>query len=367
MSPDPFGSRSPASHASASLSRPLVVSSGGAVLDDVVRLAAAAGIDVDVVPDLVAARGAWRSAPLVVVDDAALLPDAEGAPARRRGDVVLIGTRVDDPELWRRAVRVGAEHVVFLPDADSWLVDQFADVRDGSARTAHVVGIVGGRGGAGATTLAAALAVTGVARGSRVLLVDLDPLGGGIDLALGVEGASGLRWSDLSAARGRVNGASLRDALPRVGELPVLAWDRGSDVTVPFEAARSVVDAAMRTCDVVVVDLPRAGGDAAAHVAGRAAEVFVVVPAEVRAVAAAERVLRGYRPLSRSMRAVVRGPAPSGLSAGAVCEALGLELAGELRAEPRLAQSLERGEPPAHRGRGPLASLCTSLLTAAGR
>ena len=352
--------------ASSGAARPLVISRRSELLDVVLRLAAAAGAEVEVACDLGAAGGAWASAPLVLVDDAALL-DGEGAAPARRSDIVVVGGSADDATVWRRAVRVGAEHVVFLPDAEGWLVERFGDVRDGPARAAHVVAVVGGRGGGGATTVASALAVTAVDRGSSVLLVDLDPLGGGIDLVLGVEGVGGLRWPDLAGARGRLNGASLCDALPRAGELPVLSWDRGSDAEVPFEAACAVVDASVRVCDVVVFDLPRSGGAAAALAAGRAAELLVVVPAEVRAVAAAERVLRIYRPLARSVRAVVRGPSPSGLSASSVCEALGVELAGELRPEPRLAQLLDRGEAPARRGRGPLAQFCGELLADAGR
>ena len=346
--------------------RPLVVSRRGEVLDDLVRLASAAGIEVDVAPDVGAARAAWSGASLVVVDDAVLVHDgAAGVP--RRGDVVLLGVGEDDAGVWRRAVGIGAEHVVFLPDAEAWLVERLAQAREGGADRAHVVGVVGARGGAGSTTLAAALAVTAVGRGSRTLLVDLDPLGGGIDLALGAEGERGLRWPDLARARGRLNGTSMCEALPRVGELSVLAWDRGADVEVPLEAARSVLDAAARACDVVVVDLPRSAGPGAVHAAVAAAEVLLVVPAEVRAVAAGERVLRSYRPLARGVRAVVRGPAPTGLGADAVCEALGLELAGELRPEPRLGPALDRGQPPGRDGRGPLAVLCAALLGAAGR
>jgi hypothetical protein len=59
---------------------------------------------------------------------------------------------------------------------------------------------------------------------------------------------------------------------------------------------------------------------------------------------------------------VVRGPAPSGLSATLIASSLGLPLAGYLPAEPKLAEALERGEPPAHRGRGPLARFCGAVL-----
>ena len=61
---------------------------------------------------------------------------------------------------------------------------------------------------------------------------------------------------------------------------------------------------------------------------------------------------------------VVRGPAPSGLGAEEIADALGLPLAGSMRAEPRLAASLERGEPPGAKARSPLSRLSDRLVAA---
>jgi hypothetical protein len=63
---------------------------------------------------------------------------------------------------------------------------------------------------------------------------------------------------------------------------------------------------------------------------------------------------------------VVRGPAPGGLRAKDVAQAIGIPLAGSLRPEPRLAAGLERGEPPARDGCGPLAALCQRILDELG-
>jgi hypothetical protein len=67
--------------------------------------------------------------------------------------------------------------------------------------------------------------------------------------------------------------------------------------------------------------------------------------------------------LCLDLRLVVRGPSPSGLGADEISRALGLPLFGFLRAEPHLDLALERGEPPARRGKGPLASLCESVVS----
>jgi len=98
-------------------------------------------------------------------------------------------------------------------------------------------------------------------------------------------------------------------------------------------------------------------------VLGAADEVVLVVPAEVRATAAAGRLAGELRPLCRRLRLVVRGPAPTGLTATAVADALGLPLLGEVRAEPGLAAALDRGVAPPVRARSPLALLCRRLAT----
>lgn len=344
------------------MSRPLLVTADPDVLDDLLRLAATAGVEVDVAADVPAARRAWSAAPLVVVG-ADLLDRLAGRSLGRRPRVVVLGHDLDDAGIWQRAVEVGAEHVVFLPDAEPWLVQALADAVEGPGSEGLVVATLGGRGGAGATTLSVALALAGTRRGLTTLLVDGDPLGGGIDLVLGAEQATGLRWPDLTATRGRVPAAALAGALPEVEGLTVLSWDRGEPASLPLEALQTVLDAARRSCRLVVVDLPRSLDEVSREVLASAATTLLVVPAEVRATAAAARVAVSAGLLCRDLRLVVRGPAPGGLSGREVQRALGLPVAGELRAEPWLDADLERGEPPGRRARSPLAALCDALLT----
>ncbi|HVM26338.1 MAG TPA: septum site-determining protein Ssd [Mycobacteriales bacterium] len=341
--------------------RPLLVTADDAALEELLRLTATAGVEPDVVPDLGSAARFWASAPFVVVADDA----ASAGPVRRlprREGVVLLGDDLDDAGVWVRAVEVGAEHVVFLPDAATWLVSRLAEAADPPTRIGAVVAVLGGRGGAGATTLACALAVTATRTGRRALLVDADPLGGGIDLVFGGEEDPGLRWPDLAGTRGRVPGPALVDALPRMEELPVLSWDRGDARSVPVEAVQAVLAAGRRAMDLVVVDLARTVDDAARAVLGEATTALLVVPAEVRAAAAASRVAGSVAGMCDDLRVVVRGPSPAGLAADQVAGALGLPLAGELRPEPALERAMERGEPPARRGRGPLWQLSVDLL-----
>lgn len=357
--------------------RPLIVTEDPLLLDDLLRLCAAAGAEPHVhhaVPEQSGAgrdgsggsggsggsRGSaagvgWESAPLVLVgDDAARR--VRGAP--RRDGVFLVGRDLDDPHVWQRAVEIGAEEVLTLPDAEGRLVDRIADVVEGAGRPALAIGVIGGSGGAGASTLACALALRAARAGERTILIDGDPLGGGMDVLLGGEAAEGLRWPDFAASRGRVGAGALADSLPELHALRVLSWDRGDRVVVPPAAMRSVVAAARRRGGVVVVDLPRRVDEAVAEVLAQLDLVLMVVRGELRAVAAAGRVAAGVRMVSRDVRVVVRGRVPGGLDAEAVAGLLGVPLAGEVPVEVGLPGRVAEGEPPGSNGRGALARFC---------
>lgn len=353
----------------------LVVTGDGRLADVLQRLAAAAGVIVDLraVPP---SRTAWAEATLVLVG-VDLAPAVAAALPRRAGVslVVLRDGRARaiggaDDEFWQHAVELGAERVAVLPGAQEWVVQALTASVDDRLDCA-VIGIVGGSGGAGASVLAAATAVQAARQDRRVLLVDLDPVGGGLDLLIGVEETPGLRWSGLSGARGRVAGSMLRDALPRVPALGglggdsglwVLSFDRGDRTEIPADAGASVAAAALRAFDLVVLDLARSGDDGWRTWWREVDLGLVVVRPSVRAASAASRVVADLDRSISDLRLVVRGPTPRDLPAEAVAEALGLPLLGELRSEPGLEAALQRGEPPGLRARGPLARCATRVL-----
>ncbi|MGW0364870.1 septum site-determining protein Ssd [Streptomyces sp. NPDC002990] len=358
--------------------RPLIITEDPLLLDDLLRLCAAAGAEPHVrhampeqsgaggdpaVESLGSAGGAdrdggvgWDSAPLVLVGDDAARRVRWAVP--RRDGVFLVGRELDDPLVWQRAVEIGAEEVLRLPDAEATLVDRIADVVEGAGRPALAVGVIGGSGGAGASTLACALAVRAARAGERTILIDGDPLGGGMDVLLGGEAAQGLRWPDFAGSRGRVGAGALEESLPELHALRVLSWDRGDRVVVPPAAMRSVVAAARRRGGVVVVDLPRRVDEAVAEVLAQLDLVLMVVPDEVRAVAAAGRVAAGVRMVARDVRVVVRGRSAGGLDPQAVAGLLGAPLAGEVPVEVGLPGRVAEGEPPGAQGRGSLARFC---------
>src|SRR5205814_44230 len=119
-----------------------------------------------------------------------------------------------DQQVCRGAGAVGAQHVAVLPDAEAWLVGALADAVESPADGGRVLAVVGGRGGAGASVFATAVAVAVAESGRHAMLVDCDALSGGLDLAVGAEKVDGLRWSGLTLASGRVSASALHAALP---------------------------------------------------------------------------------------------------------------------------------------------------------
>lgn len=332
-----------------------------------VGLAQELGAAVEAAADPDAAR--WCAAAVVLLD--------AGAAGRlthlpRRSDVVLVCADGPDdgepaPEVWRAAVAVGAGRVVVLPAGRGWLTETVAAA---CRPRGTCVAVVGARGGAGASSAAVALAGAAAAGGRRVLLLDADPLGGGLDLALGAEDQPGLRWDALHDLRAPVPPGGLAAGLPVVDGVVLLSYGRAGEPVRP-ETADAVVRAAADEHDLVVLDLPRAGDDAARAAAARADVVVCVCPCEVRAVAAAPAVLRQWAPLA-PVHLLVRGPSPGGLrpreAAEAVRQGCGERDADRvqhvdlLRAEPGLTQALERGDPFAASPRSPLRRWATGWV-----
>jgi MinD superfamily P-loop ATPase len=153
-----------------------------------------------------------------------------------------------------------------------------------------VVGVVGGSGGSGASTFAAALAA---GAGGPSVLIDLDPVGVGIDVLLGIESVAGARWSGLQLGGGHLDPDLFHQGLPRWGDVAVLADPAesppGDAVEAVLEAARAigpvVIDAgrveaagrsiALSQCDLVI--LVAAGNVAGLAAALRAREALPVV------------------------------------------------------------------------------------------
>ncbi|GAA4743235.1 CpaE-like family protein [Modestobacter marinus] len=352
-------SRAPGS-APVAPAHPLVLSTDSGLLDDLLRLLAAAGATAELTTGGGALRRAHRDAPLVLLG-AEVLGSAPVRALPRRPGVLVVATGAPADEVWPAAVELGAERVVVLPRDETWLVERVAAAVQAPARPGWLAVVGGACGGAGASTLATALAVAaGSAADGGVLLVDGDGWAAGLDLLLGAEHEPGLRWPELAGVSGRVAGPALAAALPEVAGVAVLSASREQPLELPAEALLAVCAGARASGCGVVLDLPVRSPAADALLAEADLSVLLV-PARLRAGAAARALLDGdSRPWSAAV--VVSRPVPGGLSRAQVTDVVGRPVFAELGADRSAAPRSERGEPPSVAARSPLGGLSRLLL-----
>lgn len=313
-----------------------------ALRNEVDRVCAAAGVRVVHTAEP-SSRKVWTEAAAVVLD-APAARQCSGRALPRRGRVVLVGDAEPSTADWQAAISVGAQRVVTLPAQDSELMAELADAADRAhddGGRGAVAAVIAGRGGAGASIFATALACIA----SDALLIDADPWSGGIDLVLGSEAESGLRWPDLAVRGGRLDHAALRDALPRMHGVSVLSGTRDSgDVdAVDAVALGAVIEAGSRGGVTVVCDVPRRSTEAAETALASADLVVVVTSADVRSCAATGVVARWVSTVNPNAGVVVRGPSPGGLRSAEVARIAGLPLLAAMRPQPGIAAVLECG------------------------
>ena len=338
------------------MTAPLLITRDQSLLDELLRLAAAAGAAPDVAGDVGAALRGWGAAPLVLVGVDAADDLARISPARRQRVYVVAWGEVPD-EMFRIALAVGAESVVRLPRSEAWLVEILTDLGDADPAAGLVLGVTGGSGGAGATTLACALGQV-AARDGRAIVVDADPLGPGVDRVLGLETRDGVRWDGLCETTGRLSARSLREALPRRAGLGALTWRAGGSGTLQAFAVREVLSAAQRGHDVVVVDLPRTTDPIVDEVAARCDRLLIVVVPTVTGVTSAVRICARH-PDPGSVRLVVRG---SGLDSQAIARATGIPVLARMSDQRGLAEAIDLGLGPVRSRRGALGRTAGDVL-----
>ena len=239
------------------------------------------------------------------------------------------------------------------------------------AGSAPAIGVVGACGGAGASTLAAAAAQLAAAEGGRSALVEAAGDGGGVDLLFGAERAAGTRWPELDFTAGALPAGDLLAALPATrGGVALLSAARRTESPGREPAAEELEEAvgSLRQAAglaAVLVDLSAARrplGDLAACL-GR---VVIVVPAEVRAGAAAAGLAADLKAAGHEPVAVLRRRAWSGLDSGDVSRLVGGAVIAELPDVPGLAKRVDTAGLPARLPRA-LRRAARAVLGDAGR
>ena len=349
-------------------SRPPVVLTAVADPDvsaNVERVIAAVGLRMSRVE--VPTRRGWLAAAAVVLDESSARLCVQAGLPRRDGVLVVgqgEGGGTPATPVWAAAVDVGAGQVCVLPEEEDDVMRHLSEALEsglGGAPPGRVIGVTPGRGGAGASVFAAALAHCA----GESLLVDADPCGGGIDLLLGSEGVVGLRWPDLQFHRGRLTWSAMREVLPRKDGVSFLSATRSFHDIDP-EALAAVLDAGRRGGLTVLCDIPRQLTPVSLRALQLSDLVVVVTSCDVRGAAAAAAMVSVLTTVNSTIGLVVRGPSPGGLRAREVAAATGAPLLAAMRPDAAVTRRLEHGGLRVGR-RSPLAVAARTVLDVVAR
>jgi len=286
--------------------------------------------------DVLEAVHGWDNADVVLVGS-----DIRELPPKRRAPTVLLGKATEGDGLWRLAASLGAERVAVLPEAAAWLAEHLS--MSGSPDPGGtVMGIVGGSGGAGATTMAIWLAQAAAGHGISTVLIDGDRWGGGLELAVSTDEKAGLRWPDFAETRGSIDPSQFRDSLPVAGGFAYLSWPGTRDpVHIPDAGAvAAVVDAARRSFELILVDIGRSG-EGLGTLAWDCDRIMVLTKAQLTSAIAATRVLNELPPIDCGL--VIRGSGSTSVDAPTIAESLGLPFLGVLPEIRGVAAATELG------------------------
>lgn len=201
--------------------------------------------------------------------------------------------------------------------------------------TAPCVAVLGGCGGAGASTLAAGLARSALHSGRAVVLVDGDPLGGGLETLLADELSAADPPAGPRPPHGAVgspaSGLCAQPRRPRESGLTVLSWGRPDGAPIPPDAMRLALSELAGSAELLVVDLPRTLGDATRIAAAYATHSLLIAPVAERAAIASHRLLTQLGVLGPRPGLVARLPSRDLLDPGHLARLLRLPLSGVLK------------------------------------
>jgi secretion/DNA translocation related CpaE-like protein len=327
--------------------------------DELERTVLAAGAAVGRLVEPIAVESvssAWADAGSVLIGCDLAGEVADRALPRRTG-VYVVAPEAARADACGWSMPLGAA-VLVLPDGARWLSSIISGAHSSDAGRVLVCGVVGGSGGVGASTLAAGVASAAARRRRSVALVDVDVAGGGLDLLLRAEEVPGWRWSRLRTARGQIG--DLRGKVPSIDGIDLISMGRVGESDVGRDAVTAVIASLGRTHEIVVLDIGRDLGAAAAEAVRLCDRLIVMCGQDVRSVAAA-RMVREATGAAGVPGAVVRlGPAPA-VSPSAVADALGLHLWGVVPHDRALVGAGDRGLPSARTAKR-WAAACDGVL-----
>jgi secretion/DNA translocation related CpaE-like protein len=251
--------------------------------------------------------------------------------------VVILAPDGTSAQTWQLALQLDAEHVEVLPSQTDWLIEHLVPPAD---TRAHVVSVTPVVGGAGASTMACALAAQYSAQGMKVCLIDADLGAGGLDVVMGCEQAEGMRWADFAGLEGTVSGTELYDSVIISGGIHLVAPKRGQ-FDIELNQIIALIETVATACDVVLIDTPRLADRITRPLNEVSDDVLLVIPTTVQA---SSLVTSHKEALSQTRCGLVARQVPgSGLTALGIAQAVDIPLRASVPTDTRIVEQVEQG------------------------
>ncbi len=326
-----------------SLGKKIIVAVGdGVVQSEAIHVAAATGMEILSCSSAPEVTDRIREAQIALLDTSTFVEVQSVYPALTSGGSAG-GCRVyavtSNYEVTREGTaQVGTSYA--LPAQATELLRDMGKPQ-WSGRTGGItIAVTGASGGIGVSSLAVALAT----RATPATLIDAVPDSGGLDLLMGMESTPGIRWQDIDLEQGKVDGEALRAALPQHRCGTALLTTQRTQCADPWHLSSRTVEGAIAALGVspgmTVVDTSRSGQITDVVLAASDA-VVVVVPQQVRGVAAAAGCLARWRGYKKPLLVVARSIGYSGLTLEDLEKVLKVEVTAHIPVLPRLARRAE--------------------------
>lgn len=124
-------------------------------------------------------------------------------------------------------------------------------------KQANLVAFRSSAGGSGTTLASCLYALWRKQRGDTVALADMDFYGGGMELILGIESESGVRWQDIHAPLGHLESQSLLNELPEWEGIGILSSNMSEGKTPQWWEIQAALEALSETNKTVIIDVGR--------------------------------------------------------------------------------------------------------------
>ena len=255
-------------------------------------------------------------------------------------EIVFVVVGATDSSTWQSAMQLNAKHVVTIPDSRDWLI---ANLTPPITNLGSCISVVPAVGGAGASLLAAGFSHHARQIFNEVALVDTDFDSAGLDIMLGMESQTGMRWQDFTNLTGAISGNDIFRSLPTRDGVGLLT--HGLVKCRPESLPISEILKQLQTsCGLVVVDLPRfTGKKYQIEVLNQSDLTLVTTPTTVRGCASAKHLLTRLRDQTELIELVVRKIPGSNLDPLHIAEMLDTPLAATISSDTRIVEQVEQG------------------------